>query len=74
MAKTKTKPTKVSVSRFIAAIENETRRADAKALLKLFAKVSGWKAQIRYSCRRSPWRFPCLARARCPARRRQLPR
>jgi hypothetical protein len=46
MAETKTKPTKVSVSSFIAAIENDARRADAKALLKLFAKASGWKAQM----------------------------
>lgn len=46
MAETKTKPTKVSVQSFIAAVDNDTRRADAKVLLKLFAKVSGWKAKM----------------------------
>jgi Domain of unknown function (DU1801) len=46
MSETKTKPTKISVSSFISAIENETRQADAKSLLKLFAKVTGWKAQM----------------------------
>lgn len=46
MAETKTKPTKVKVKDFIAAIENDTRRADAEKLAKLFEKVSGWKAQM----------------------------
>jgi hypothetical protein len=46
MAETKTKATKVSVKDFIAKVPNETRRADAQALLKLFEKVSGWKAQM----------------------------
>ena len=46
MAENKTKPTKVSVTKFIAAVENETRREDAKQLLKLFAKATGWKAQM----------------------------
>jgi hypothetical protein len=46
MAETKTKPTKVSVKDFIAAVDNDTRRADAKTLLKLFAKVTGWKAKM----------------------------
>jgi Domain of unknown function (DU1801) len=46
MAETKTKPTKVSVRSFIAGIDNDTRRADALALQKLFAKVTGWKAQM----------------------------
>jgi hypothetical protein len=46
MAETKTKPTKASVRDFIAAVENGTRRADANALLKLFAKVTGWKPQM----------------------------
>lgn len=46
MAETKTKPTKVSVKDFIAAVENDTRRADAQTLLKLFAKVTGWKAKM----------------------------
>lgn len=46
MAETKTKATKVKVKDFIAAVENDTRRADAEKLLKLFEKVSGWKAQM----------------------------
>jgi hypothetical protein len=46
MAKTKTKPTQVNVKDFIAAVENNTRREDAITLLKLFAKVTGWKAKM----------------------------
>ena len=46
MAETKTKPTKVSVDKFIASLENDTRRADAKTLLKVFKKSTGWKAQM----------------------------
>jgi len=46
MAETKTKPTKVSVKDFIAAVDNDRRRADAQTLLKLFAKVTGWKAKM----------------------------
>jgi hypothetical protein len=40
--RTKTKPTKVDPAKFVAAVEHETRREDAKVLLKLFRKVSGW--------------------------------
>ncbi len=43
---TKTKPTKVSVKDFIAAVPNDTRRGDAETLLKIFGKVTGWKAQM----------------------------
>src|SRR5580658_6104488 len=46
MPETKTKPTKVSVTQFIAAVANDTRRKDAKTLLKLFSKATGWKAQM----------------------------
>jgi hypothetical protein len=46
MAETKTKPTQVSVKSFIDGIENDTRRADARTLLKLFEKVTGWKAKM----------------------------
>jgi len=46
MAETKTKPTSVSVKDFIAAVDNDTRREDAKTLQKLFTKVSGWKAKM----------------------------
>lgn len=44
--KLKTKPTKVSVKDFIASVPNETRRKDAETLLKIFEKVTGWKAQM----------------------------
>ncbi|HZV85878.1 MAG TPA: DUF1801 domain-containing protein [Brevundimonas sp.] len=37
----KTKPSKVSVAEFIAAVENPRRRADAEALCALFEEVSG---------------------------------
>jgi hypothetical protein len=46
VAKTKTKPTRVSVGEFIAAVENDARREDAKTLLKLFGKATGWEAQM----------------------------
>jgi hypothetical protein len=46
MPDNKTKPTKVSVQKFIAAVENDTRREDAKALLTIFKKATGWKAQM----------------------------
>jgi len=46
MAETKTKPTKIGVNDFIASVDNATRREDAKSLLKLFAKATGWKAQM----------------------------
>jgi hypothetical protein len=42
----KTKPTKISVGDFIATIENDTRRDDAKTLVKVFEKATGWKAQM----------------------------
>jgi hypothetical protein len=45
-AKLKTKATKVSVDSFIADVENETRRADAKVLLKMLKDVTGWKAKM----------------------------
>jgi hypothetical protein len=46
MVENKTKPTKVSVRDFIAAVKNDTRREDAKTLLNLFKKVTGWKARM----------------------------
>ncbi|HEV7692990.1 MAG TPA: DUF1801 domain-containing protein [Hyphomonadaceae bacterium] len=46
MAEIKTKATKVGVKDFIAKVPNETRRKDAETLLKLFRKVTGWKAQM----------------------------
>jgi hypothetical protein len=44
--KTKTKVTAVSVTDFINAIENDTRRADAKALVKIFKEVTGWTPRM----------------------------
>ena len=41
MAENKTKPTKVSVGAFIGALTDETRRADAKALVKMMRSVTG---------------------------------
>ena len=46
MAENTTKPTKASVASFIAALADETRRADAKALVKLMQGVAGEKPQM----------------------------
>jgi hypothetical protein len=46
MAENKTKPTKVSVSRFIAAIADTTKRADATALVKLMQSATGEEAKM----------------------------
>ena len=43
MAEPKTKPTKASVVQFIAAVEHEGRRKDAKAIDKLLRDVTGEK-------------------------------
>ena len=43
MAENKTQPTKVSVAKFIETITDETRRADAKALVKMMQSASGEK-------------------------------
>lgn len=43
MAEPKTKKTKASVSAFIAAVEGETRRADAKIIDRLMREVTGEK-------------------------------
>src|SRR6202158_2315504 len=42
----KTKPTKVSVAAFIAALTDETKRRDAKALITLMQTASGEKPQM----------------------------
>lgn len=42
----KTKPTKVSVSAFIDALTDETKRADAKALVKLMQSATGEKPKM----------------------------
>ena len=41
MAKNETKPTEVSVSTFIDAIEDEGRRADAETLTELMQSATG---------------------------------
>lgn len=42
----KTKPTVANVSAFIAGVENETRRKDAKTLLAMMKKVTGEKPKM----------------------------
>jgi hypothetical protein len=46
MPENKTKATKVNVMSFIAALTDETRRADAKALVKLLQSVVGEKPKM----------------------------
>lgn len=45
-AKLKTTQNKKSVKDFIASVENEQRRNDAKTLLKLFNRVTGMKPKM----------------------------
>jgi hypothetical protein len=46
MADNKTKPTQVSVAAFIDALADETKRADAKALVKLMQSATGEKPKM----------------------------
>lgn len=46
MAENKTKPTKASVAAFIAAIADDSRRADARTLVKLMQAASGEKPKM----------------------------
>ena len=46
MAENKTKATKLSVSTYIDAITDPSRRADAKALVKLMQKAAGEKPKM----------------------------
>jgi hypothetical protein len=46
MADNQTKPTKLSVTAFIDALTDSTRRADAKALVKLMQKAAGEKPKM----------------------------
>jgi len=46
MAEPKTKKTAASVTAFIDAVDNEVRRADAKAVLRLMKDVTGEKAAM----------------------------
>src|SRR5438270_6305792 len=46
MADNKTKPTKMSVATFIEALTDQTRRADAKTLVKLMQRATGEKPKM----------------------------
>jgi hypothetical protein len=46
MADNKTKPTQASVAAFIDALTDQTKRADAKALVKLMQKAVGEKPEM----------------------------
>ena len=46
MADNKTKPTKLSAAAFIDALTGQTRRADAKALVKLMQSATGEKPKM----------------------------
>ena len=46
MADSKTKPTKLSVTAFIDALTDETKRADAKAIVKLMQTATGEKPKM----------------------------
>jgi hypothetical protein len=46
MAENKTKPTRVSVAAYIAALTDEPKRADAKALVTMMQAASGEKPQM----------------------------
>ena len=46
MAENKTKPTQSSVTEFIDALTDQTRRADAKTLVKLMQSASGKKPKM----------------------------
>jgi hypothetical protein len=46
MAEIKTRPNQLSVAAFVDAIGDETKRADAKVLVKLMARATGDKAKM----------------------------
>jgi hypothetical protein len=46
MPENKTKPTKLSVAAFIDALTDETKRADAKALVRLMQSATGEKPKM----------------------------
>ena len=45
-AENKTRPTGASVTAFIDAVENDTRRRDARTLLAMMKKITGEKAKM----------------------------
>jgi hypothetical protein len=46
MPENKTKPTKLSVTAFVAAVPDASRRADAKSLIELMQHATGEKPQM----------------------------
>src|SRR5271156_5476844 len=46
MADSKTKPTQISVAAYLDALTDETKRADAKALVKLMQSATGEKPKM----------------------------
>ncbi|WP_421792469.1 DUF1801 domain-containing protein [Hyphobacterium sp.] len=46
MSENKTKPTAITPADFIASVEHDGRREDAKTLLDLFERMTGWKAKM----------------------------
>jgi|SRR5450755_3864368 Domain of unknown function (DU1801) len=46
MAENKTKPTKLSVPAFIKALMDQTKRADAKVLVKVMQRITGEKPKM----------------------------
>ena len=46
MAENKTKPTLVSVARYVDAVADETRRADARRLLRIMQEATGERAKM----------------------------
>ena len=46
MADNKTKPTKLSVAAYLDALTDQTKRADAKALVRLMQKATGEKPKM----------------------------
>lgn len=46
MAETKTKPTEVSVDSFIEAVDNPTRRADARTVLAMMERITGHEPKM----------------------------
>lgn len=46
MAENKTKPTQVSVAKYVDAVTDETRRADARRLLQIMQEATGEKPKM----------------------------
>lgn len=70
MAEPKTQRTKASVAAFIAAVEDETRRTDAKRIDKMFREISGEKPAMwgptiigygEYQSKSGPWPRLCFS-------------